>query len=157
MQSRPRRLKVLRKILLALGLSLFCAAAVFAQAGGYVGRIVTNAAAGTTGAVTATLAAIAGKTIYLCGFDVSAIGTGAVGPITVTGLLGGTFTYQLVAVAGGVTLPKAYTPCIPAASPTTAIAIVTTADASASAVNVHAWASRNKQGVRVRRRLQVPA
>jgi hypothetical protein len=100
----------------------------------------TAIASGTTGAVTATAALVPGKTLYICGFDVSAIGgTAAVGPITVTGLLGGTFTYQLASTATGVTLPKLYTPCIPAASPSTAIAVVTTADGTASAVNVQLW------------------
>lgn len=101
-------------------------------------QVVTGIGAGTTGAVTATLAAVPGKTVYLCGFDVSGIGgTAALGPVTVTGLLGGTFTYQLSSTAAGVTLSRTFTPCIPAANVTQAIAVVTTADGTASAVDVN--------------------
>src|ERR1700683_447857 len=103
-------------------------------------QVVTAIATGTTGAVTATFALVPNKTLYLCGFDISALGgTAAIGPITVTGLLGGTFTYQFTSTAGGVTLNRSFSPCVPAASQTTAIAIVTTADGTASAVDVNAW------------------
>jgi hypothetical protein len=102
--------------------------------------IETAIASGTTGAVVATLATIPGKTTWLCGFDVSAIGgTAAVGPVTVTGLIGGTFTYQLASSASGVTLGRTFTPCIPASALNTTIVITTTADGTASAVNVQAW------------------
>lgn len=103
-------------------------------------QVVTAIATGSTGAVTATFALVPNKTLYICGFDVSALGgTAAIGPITVTGLLGGTFTYQFTSTAAGVTLNRLYTPCVPAANQTTAIAIVTTADGTASAVDVNAW------------------
>lgn len=103
-------------------------------------RVVTAIATGSTSAVTATLTAIPGGTVYLCGFDVSAIGgTATIGPITVTGLFGGTFTYQYTSSATGVTLNRSYWPCIPAAGQGTNIAIVTTADGTASAVDVQAW------------------
>lgn len=99
---------------------------------------VTAVATGTTGAVVGTMAAIAGKTNYLCGFDVSAIGgTAAVGPITVTGLITGSFTYELASTATGVTLSRVYSPCIPASAANTAVTVTTTADGSASAVAVN--------------------
>lgn len=104
-------------------------------------RVITAIATGTTGAVTATLAAVPNKTAYICGFDVSGIGgTAQLGPITVTGLLGGTFTYQqIVSTTSGVYFGRTFTPCIPAKDSTTAIAVVTTADGTATAVDVQAW------------------
>lgn len=105
----------------------------------------TAAAAGTTGAVTLTIAAVAAKTNYLCGFDVSAIGgTAAVGPITLVGLAGATgaattLTYQLASSAGGALLSEKFSPCAPANAASLAVVITTTADGTASAVNVNAW------------------
>jgi hypothetical protein len=98
----------------------------------------TASASGTTGAVTATLAAVAGKTTWLCSLDVSAIGgTAAVGPVTVSGLIGGSFTYQLASSAAGVTLSRTFSPCIAASAADTAISAATTADGSASAVSIN--------------------
>lgn len=101
---------------------------------------ITGIGVGTTGAVVGTLAAMGSKTTYICGFDVSALGgTAAVGPIVVAGLNGGSFTYQFSSTAAGVTLNRAYWPCIPAATPGLAITVTTTADGTASAVDVNAW------------------
>ena len=102
-------------------------------------RTAVAVATGTTGAVTATMTTTTG-TLYLCGFDVSAIGgTATVGPITVTGLAGGTFTYQLASTAAGNVLFHPFTPCLPASAPTTSIAVATTADGTATAVDVNVW------------------
>jgi len=93
---------------------------------------------GTTGAVVGTLAGAASKTTYLCDFDISAIGgTAAVGPVTVAGLLGGSKVYQLSSSAAGVTLSKSFSPCIPASAVNTAITITTTANGTATAVDVN--------------------
>lgn len=101
---------------------------------------ITGNAAGTTGAVVGTLAAASGKTTYICGFDVSAIGgTASVGPITVAGIKTSSMVYQLASSATGITLNKTYTPCIPANAANTAITITTTADGTATAVNVNSW------------------
>lgn len=102
---------------------------------------ITAIATGTTGAVVGTLAAFPGRTTYICGVDVSAIGgTAAVGPIVIAGLTGGSFTYQASSTAaGGLPLTRTYTPCIPAATLNTAITITTTADGTATAVDVNAW------------------
>lgn len=99
----------------------------------------TAIGAGTTGAVTATMAATPGKTNYICQLQVSAIGgTATVGPITVTGLKGGnTLTYQVAATASGNFLVVPFTPCFPASAANTAIAAATTADGTASAVDVN--------------------
>lgn len=101
---------------------------------------ITGIGAGTTGAVVGTLAAAPGRSTYICGFDVSAIGgTAAIGPIVVAGLTGGSFTYQASSTAAGVTLSRTFTPCIPSSTVNTAITVTTTADGSASAVDVNAW------------------
>lgn len=104
------------------------------------GAGITGNATGTTGAVVGTLAAATGKTTYICGFDVTAVGgTAQVGPITVAGLVGGSATYYLASSAAGVVLPVRYTPCIPGSTVNTAITITTTADGTASAVTVNSW------------------
>lgn len=81
---------------------------------------------------TATLAAVAGKTNYLEGFDVTGGGATAASiiEISVTGLLGGTVKYEM-AVLAGVTAPvnaqggyslRLPTP-FPASGPNVAIAV----------------------------------
>jgi hypothetical protein len=95
---------------------------------------------GTSGAVVGTLAAAAGKTTYLCDFDVSALGTaGTPGPVVVAGLLGGSKTYQMSVLATGVEqhILKTFTPCLAASAVNTAITITTTADATGTAVDVN--------------------
>lgn len=101
---------------------------------------ITGNAAGTTGAVVGTLAGASGKTTYICGFDVSAVGgTATVGPVTVAGLVGSSMVYQLFSSASGVTLSRSFTPCIPASAANTAITVTTSADGTATAVNVNSW------------------
>jgi len=93
---------------------------------------------GTTGAVVGTLAGAAAKTTYLCDFDVSAIGgTATVGPVVVAGLLGGSKTYQLSSSASGTTLSKSFSPCLPASAVNSSITVTTTANGTATAVNVN--------------------
>jgi hypothetical protein len=102
--------------------------------------IITGNATGSTSAVVGTLAAATGKTTYICGFDVSAIGgTAAVGPVTVAGTIGSSLVYQMSSLAAGTTLSRTFTPCIPANAAATAITVTTTADGSASAVDVNSW------------------
>lgn len=96
--------------------------------------IISGNATGTTGAVVGTLAAAANKLTTLCDFDVSATGTGSVGPVTIAGLLGGSRVYQITAPS---IVSKSFNPCLPASAPNTAITITTTADASATAVDVN--------------------
>lgn len=107
----------------------------------------TMANSGTTGAVTIALGSTTGKTTYLCGFDVSAIGgTAAIGPITIgqvaqagTGSAGFTLTYQSSSTAGGIIISKTFTPCLPAPTTGTQITGTTTADGTATAVNFSAY------------------
>ena len=103
-----------------------------------VNSAITGNASGTTGAVVGTLAAAVGKYTYICDFDISAIGgTAAVGPIVVSGIVGTSKTYQMSASAAGSTLSKAFTPCLQSSAASTAITITTTADGTATAVNVN--------------------
>lgn len=90
-------------------------------------------ASGTTGAVVGTLALAAGKTTYICDFDVSAAGTGAY-TVTIAGLLGGSKVYQLVAPN---VFTKSFNPCLAASAPATAITSTTSANGTATAVNVN--------------------
>src|SRR6266496_1532536 len=101
---------------------------------------IAGNASGSTSAVIGTLAGVASKTTYMCDFDVSALGTsGSIGPIVISGLLGGSKTYQIGTLATGTQqlISKNFTPCIPASAVNTAIVITTTADATATAVNVN--------------------
>lgn len=101
---------------------------------------ITGNSAGSTGAVVGTLAATSGKFTYICGFDVSAIGgTAAVGPVTIAGLTGSSMVFQLSSAAASATLSRTFTPCIPASASNTAITITTTADGTATAVDVNSW------------------
>lgn len=104
-----------------------------------LGTAVVGINSGTTGAVTATLSGVQSKTTYICGFDISAAGgTATLSPVTIAGLLGGTFTYQGIS-AGGVPFVRTFSPCIPASAQNTAITVNTTADGTATAVDVQAW------------------
>jgi hypothetical protein len=98
----------------------------------------TGIGTGTTGAVTATLAGVASKTTYICGFSVSGAGSGSLSPITITGIVGGTLTYQGIS-AGVAPYTQPFWACLPAANTNGAIVITTTADGTATAVNVQAW------------------
>ena len=63
-------------------------------------------------------------------------------PITIAGLITASMVYQMAAVAAGNTAGQTFAPCIPASAANTAITaitITTTADASATAVDVNSW------------------
>ena len=99
---------------------------------------ITGNATGTTGAVVATLAAVAGKTTYICGFHIDSTGSGAFGPITLAGIVTSSMVFQ--GTAGANNNPsQTFTPCIPASAANTAITITTTADGTATAVDVNSW------------------
>lgn len=103
---------------------------------------ITGRGTGTTGSVVGTLTATATATTFICGFDVSAVGgTAAVGPVVVAGLVGGSFTYQMNSAANAVLLSRQFSPCIPASGVNTSITVTTTADGTATAVdvNVHGY------------------
>jgi hypothetical protein len=105
---------------------------------------IAGNASGTTGAVVGTLTAAATQTAYICGFNVQAIGgTAPVGPIVISGLIGSSQTYQGSATAaGGTVASQIFQPCIPASAVNTNIVTTTTADGTATAVNVNSWGYR---------------
>lgn len=107
---------------------------------------LTGNASGTTAAVVGTLAKAFGKTTYICGFNVQAIGgTATVGPIVIAGLIGSSQTYQTdvnSATVGKTVASSTFQPCIPASATNTDITITTTANGTASAVNVNSWGYR---------------
>jgi hypothetical protein len=93
---------------------------------------VTASANGTTGAITATLAALPGRTNFLC--TLSFTGTNATAAntataVTVTGTIGGTLTYGFTTLAAGAAVPNTpplivnFAPCVPASAPNTAIVV----------------------------------
>lgn len=101
---------------------------------------ITGAGTGSTGAVTASLAGAVGRTTFICGLNVSAIGGSAtIGPITVANLTGNSFVVQMASTAAGNTLVVPFSPCIPASGQNTTITVTTTADGTASAVDVNMW------------------
>lgn len=105
---------------------------------------LTGNAAGSTGAVVGTLSGAISKFTYICGFNVQAIGgTAAVGPITIAGITGSSQVYQgSSSAAGGTVASATFTPCIPSSASNTAITVTTTANGTATAVNVNSWGYR---------------
>lgn len=104
---------------------------------------LAQASNGTTGSVVASLTAGAGATTYICGFNVSAVGgTAAVGPVQISGVLGGTQSYEMNAAATPVLLSQSFSPCLPASTVNTAITATTVADGTATAVHVNVWGYR---------------
>lgn len=105
---------------------------------------ITGNSTGSTGAVVGTLSGAANVTTFICGFNVSVIGgTAAIGPITVAGLIGSSQVYQYNSTAAaGQPLTQNFNPCIPASATNTSITITTTADGTATAVDVNSWGYR---------------
>lgn len=104
----------------------------------------TASATGTTGATTATLAASAGKTTYICGFSVASEATsGGTGQGTVTGIITGTMTFQHNTTTATVSIGKTdwnfgnY--CMPASGTNTTIAVAAPAAGSGGNETVNAW------------------
>jgi hypothetical protein len=93
---------------------------------------ITATATGTTGAIAATIPAMAGKTIYLCGFyytGTNATAANTATSVTVTGLVGGTMTYGFPTLAAAATVPNTiplddtFMPCVAATSVNTAVVV----------------------------------
>lgn len=104
--------------------------------------VITGNGQGTTGAVVGTLAAKQNFTTYICGLHVDAIGgTATIGPVTLAGIVGGPMVFQGSSNATGAQgIPTmTFWPCIPATGPNTAITVTTTADGTATAVDVNTW------------------
>ncbi len=104
---------------------------------------ISASATGTTGATTATLAAHATKTTYICGFTIGADATAvAVGTATVTGTITGTLSFRqaaAAAAAGTTTLTVPMSPCIPGSAVNTGLAVISIAAGSGGNTAVSAW------------------
>jgi len=112
--------------------------------------VAINATSGDVAAATATATltaptAGAGKSIYLCGFDMR--GTGATSAttvaLTITGLIGGTQTYQVLVIAGATTATPSLTVTFPVclkATPETAVVVsMPTFGTGALHAMINAW------------------
>src|SRR6516162_5640435 len=111
--------------------ALFFTPAVSQTSGVPTGNIITGNATGST-------SAFVGKTTYICGLSVSSTGSAAISPITVAGVVGSSMIFQNVTAGTGI-LQQAFYPCVPASAPNTAITVTTTADGTATAVDVNSW------------------
>src|SRR5262249_9591302 len=103
---------------------------------------ITASATGTTAATTATLAAVAGKTTFICGFSINSTATaGAVGNATVTGTVTGTLNYEMATAATPAVAitQQNFTPCVPASAVNTAIAVVSAAPGTGGVISVTAY------------------
>lgn len=110
---------------------------------------VTASATGTTGAITATLAAQPGKTTFLCGLyftGTNATAANTATSVTVTGTIGGTMTFGFPTLAAAATVPptipvdEAFLPCIASTSVNTAIVVNGPAlGAGSTLTTVTAW------------------
>lgn len=99
-------------------------------------------ATGTTAATTASMPAVAGKTNYLCGFniDTTAASAAFVGP-GLTGLLGGTLSIFMGVTVSPVvsSYVKTFTPCLPASAVNTAITLTTGAAGTSGFTAATVW------------------
>jgi hypothetical protein len=133
----------------ALLAALLVSTAAFAQSIYPPGSIpFTATASGTTGVVTASIAAQASKTAVICGFYYSGTNATAAqtGSVTVVGVVGGTMSFGYPTLALGATIPttipidEAFLPCIPATSVNVAITVNGPAlGAGATLATVTAW------------------
>lgn len=104
---------------------------------------VTSSATGTTGAVVATLPAVAAKFTYICGFTATGneAATGGIFAVTVAGTVSGSLNFNIshpVTPTLGV-LSITLTPCVPSSAVNTAITVTSAADAAGANVAVSAW------------------
>lgn len=104
---------------------------------------ITTSATGTTNATAATLAAVSGKTTYICGFSIRANATAAAtGNATVAGTITGTlnFTQWTAPLASGIGLvEREFLHCIPASATNTTIVITGAAPGAGGVISVSAW------------------
>lgn len=110
---------------------------------------LTSSATGTTGAITATLPAAAGKTTYICGFQFAGTNATAANPatnVTITGTISGTLNFGFPTLAAGAAVAntppvgEVFTPCIQASAINTPIVVNGPAlGAGATLVTVTAW------------------
>lgn len=104
---------------------------------------ITQTATGTTGATSATLAAHATRTTYICGFSIRANATAAAtGNSTVSGTITGTlnFTQWTAPNASGIGITEMiFSPCIPGSAVNTTISATSAAPGTGGVVSATAW------------------
>lgn len=100
---------------------------------------ITASQTGTTAATTATLAGAVGKTTYICSLSIRSNATAAAtGDATVTGTITGTlhYTHWTAPLASGIGLTEQiFSPCVPASTTNTAIAVISPAPGSGGVVS----------------------
>lgn len=103
---------------------------------------ITASATGTTAATTATLAGAVGKTTFICSLSIRANATAAAtGNATVTGTITGTLNYnQWTApnTSGVGIVEQIFSPCVPASTTNTGIAVISAAPGTGGVVSVSA-------------------
>ena len=104
---------------------------------------ISASATGTTNPTTATLAASASQSTYICGLSIRAnASAAATGNATVTGPVTGTmnFTQWTAPLASGIGLvEETFYPCVKSSAVNTAIAVISAAPGSGGTVSVSAW------------------
>lgn len=133
----------MKRVFLALAACLWASLACAQVLGPYPISFVTNSATGTIGATTATLPALQGQTLFLCGFSIRANATGAAtGNATVTGLMSGTlnFTQWTAVNTSGIGIVEPpLGGCLAASGVNQAVAVVSAAPGAGGTVSVSAW------------------
>lgn len=98
---------------------------------------------GTTAATASSLAAVVGKTNYVCGFSIRANATAAkTGNATLTGTITGTlnFTQWTAPTATGLgVVEMIFTPCLPASATNTALTLTSDAPGTGGVVSTAIW------------------
>jgi hypothetical protein len=104
---------------------------------------ITASATGTTAATTATLAGTSGKTTYICGYSIRANATANTNVTnTITGVITATLSSIMWVPANTVGLgvdEQIFSPCIPASTTNTGIAIVSGAPGTGGLVSSKGW------------------
>ena len=103
---------------------------------------VTASATGSTGQITATMAAVSGQTNWICGFVITSGGTSSalVVNATITGTVTATMNYTYVFVSSGQgLLGVAFPQCVPASATNTAITLTVPAGGTGTTVAAEMW------------------
>jgi hypothetical protein len=107
---------------------------------------VTNSAVGTTAALPATLAGVASKTTYICGFSYkSSADVAVLGNLTVVGVISGTMNFRHITTINQTSLTdigateQNFYPCLPASAVNTAIVVTGPAPGTNGSNTISVW------------------
>jgi len=106
------------------------------------GTPITASATGAAAAATATLPGVAGKTTFICGYQIGSTATAAAaGNATITGTISGTLNVEMGTGTSPavVSTQSTFTPCVPASGTNTAIAVNTANPGAGGVISVSAW------------------